>query len=170
MDTVFAFEKPLWEIVLRGTVAYLAIVVVLRVIPKRHLGNISPNDFIALVIIGGLTTDAIGGGSSSMLDYLMMAVVVIMWSYLIDLWEFRFPSWRRLTRDTPTLVVHMGKPLRANMRRERLTAEELAASLRAQGIDDVSTVKQAILEVDGQLSVIQFESGDGPEPVAGPDR
>lgn len=170
MDTVFAFEKPLWEIVLRGTVAYLAIVVVLRVIPKRHLGSISPNDFIALVIIGGLTTDAIGGGSSSMLDYLLMAVVVIMWSYLIDLWEFRFPSWRRLTRDTPTLVVHMGKPLRANMRRERLTAEELAASLRAQGIDDVSTVKQAILEVDGQLSVIQFESGDGPEPGAGPDR
>src|SRR5690606_1689760 len=125
MDSVFAFEKPVLELLLRGTLAYLAIVFVLRVIPKRHLSNLSPNDFIALVIIGGLTTDAIGGVSSSMLDYLLMAVVVIVWSYLIDLFEFRFPGWRRLTRDSPTLVVHMGKPVRANMRRERLTAEEL---------------------------------------------
>ncbi len=163
METVFAFEKPLWEIVLRGTVAYMAIVVVLRVIPKRHLSGMSPNDIIAMVIIGGLTTDAIGGGSSSMLDYLLMAVVVILWSYLIDLAEFRFPGWRRLTRDTPTLVVHLGRPVRRNMRRERLTAEELAASLRVQGIEDIATVKQAVLEVDGQLSVIQFENGGAAE-------
>ncbi|HLV13029.1 MAG TPA: YetF domain-containing protein [Trueperaceae bacterium] len=169
MDSVFAFEKPVLELLLRGTLAYLAIVFVLRVIPKRHLSNLSPNDFIALVIIGGLTTDAIGGGSSSMLDYLLMAVVVIVWSYLIDLFEFRFPGWRRLTRDSPTLVVHMGKPVRANMRRERLTAEELAASLRAQGVDDVATVKQAILEVDGQLSVIRFENGESPEGRPGGD-
>jgi len=167
MDSVFAFEKPLWEIVVRGTVAYLGIVVVLRVIPKRHLSNLSPNDFITMVIIGGLTTDAIGGGSSSMLDHLLMAVVVIVWSYLIDLLEFRFPGWRRLTRDTPTLVIHKGKPVRSNLRRERLTAEELAASLRSQGVEDVATVKQAILEADGQLSVIQYEDGDGP-PGGGP--
>src|SRR5690606_20949241 len=169
MDSVFAFEKPVLELLLRGTLAYLAIVFVLRVIPKRHLSNLSPNDFIALVIIGGLTTDAIGGASSSMLDYLLMAVAVIVWSYLIDLFEFRFPGWRRLPRDSPTLVVHMGKPVRANMRRERLTAEELAASLRAQGVDDVATVKQAILEVDGQLSVIRFENGESPEGRPGGD-
>jgi len=57
--------------------------------------------------------------------------------------------------------------VRSNLRRERLTAEELAASLRSQGVEDVATVKQAILEADGQLSVIQYEDGDGP-PGGGP--
>src|SRR5690606_27486448 len=78
MDSLFAFEKPVRELLLRGTLAYLAIVCVLRGIPKRHLSHLSPNDFIALVIIGGLTTDAIGGGSSSVVHYLVMAVVVIV--------------------------------------------------------------------------------------------
>ncbi len=157
METIFAFEKPVWEILVRGSIAYVAIVVLLRVIPKRHLGTLSPNDFIALVIIGGLVTDAISGGSPSMLDLLLMALVVIFWSYVLDLLEYKFPGWRRITRESPTLVVHGGKLLHANMRKERLTQDELAASLREQGIEDIANVKQAVLEIDGQLSVVRYE-------------
>ncbi len=160
MNEIIALDMPLWEILLRGTLTYLAINVALRIIPKRHLGVHSPSDLIALVIVGGLATDAIGGGSESTLTFLLMAMVVFLWSYVFNVLDYKFPSLRSITQDSPTLVVHDGKLLRSNMRKEKLTEEELEADLREHGIEDLSAVKLAVVEVDGQLSVIQYDEAD----------
>lgn len=151
------FETPLWEIVARGTVVYFAIVILFRFTPKRQTGSLSPNDMIALVIMGGIAGDAIMGGGTAMPDLLLMVVVIMAWDYIVNLAEYRFPRFRRISQDAPTLLIYRGEMLGNNLRKEKLTEEELIASLRKQGVSDVANVHQAILEVDGHISVLEKE-------------
>ena len=151
------FETPHWEIVARGTVVYFAIVILFRFTPKRQTGSLSPNDMIALVIMGGIAGDAIMGGGTAMPDLLLMVVVIMAWDYIVNLAEYRFPRFRRISQDAPTLLIYRGEMLGNNLRKEKLTEEELIASLRKQGVSDVANVHQAILEVDGHISVLEKE-------------
>lgn len=160
MGELFALEMPLWEILLRGTAVYLGLAVVLRLIPKRQAGNVSPNDMIALVVVGSLAADAIVGDARAMPDVFLMVVVVLLWDYAFNLLEFHFPRWRRVAQDSPTLLIHQGKVLKQNLAKEKLTEQELAAHLRKQGIEDPGRVKQAILEADGHISVIEKDEAD----------
>ncbi|KRW65200.1 DUF421 domain-containing protein [Stutzerimonas nitrititolerans] len=148
-------ETSLWEIALRGSAVYLLLAVVLRLAPKRHSGNLSPNDMIALVIIGSLAADGIRGDAMSLADLLLMGLVIVIWDYLFNLAEFHFPRLRQVTQDSPTLLIHNGKLIQNNLRREKLTEQEVSANLRKHGIEDVAEVRYAILEVDGQISVIE---------------
>lgn len=77
MAEVFSLSKPLWEIVIRATVVYFALVVLVRLIPKRKAGHISPNDMLTLIVIGGLATGAITGGSSSVGEILLMVGLIV---------------------------------------------------------------------------------------------
>jgi uncharacterized membrane protein YcaP (DUF421 family) len=155
MPESLTLEMPLWEIVARASAVYLATAVIMRLIPKRHTGNVSPNDLIALIIVGALAADAILGDAKSTLDILLMVAIILLWDYAFNVLEFYFPRFRQIAQDSPTLLIHNGRLLEKNLRREQLTEEELQASLRKQGIEDIGRVKQAILEVDGHISVIE---------------
>ncbi|MBE7927590.1 DUF421 domain-containing protein [Pseudomonas saudiphocaensis] len=148
------FEAPLWEILVRGSAVYLLVAVLLRLLPKRQMGSIAPNDMIALVIVGSLAADAIMGDIKAAADILLLIVVILAWDYLSNLAEYHFPRFRGVAQDSPTLLVYQGVRLRENLRKETLTEQELAASLRMQGIDEIAQVQQAILEVDDQISVV----------------
>lgn len=148
------FEAPLWEILARGSAVYLLVAVLLRLLPKRQMGSIAPNDMIALVIVGSLAADAIMGDIKAAADILLLIVVILAWDYLSNLAEYHFPRFRGVAQDSPTLLVYQGVLLRENLRKDKLTEQELAASLRMQGIDEIAQVQQAILEVDGQISVV----------------
>ena len=149
------FEVPLWEIVLRGSAVYISISVVLRLVPKRQIGNIAPNDMIALVIVGTLAADAIMGDIKAPPDIIVMILVILLWDYLANLAEYHFPWFRGVAQDTPTLLIHNGVLLRDNLRKEKLTEQELIANLRKQGVLEIGNVQQAILEVDGNISVVE---------------
>lgn len=148
-------SRPAWEIVLRTSALYLALVLLLRLIPKRRTGHLSPNDILALILIGGIAADGIMGGSVAPLDVLLMIALVVGWGYVLDLLEFRFRCFRRFLRDRQTTLVRDGRPLWRNMRREMVTEEELMAALRKLGIPDVAMVRTACLEADGEISVLR---------------
>jgi uncharacterized membrane protein YcaP (DUF421 family) len=151
---MFELTMPLWEIAARATIVYLAIILVVRVMPKRKTGHISPNDMLTLIVIGGMATDAIMGGSTSIGDILLLIGIVLAWGYVLDLMEFRMPAVSRLLREPETVLVENGQLLRRNMRSEMVTEDELMSVLRKQGISDLSGVRSACLEADGEISVI----------------
>ncbi|MBA1279577.1 MULTISPECIES: DUF421 domain-containing protein [Pseudomonadaceae] len=151
-------ETSLWEIALRGSAVYLLLAIVLRLAPKRHSGSLSPNDMIALVIIGSLAADGIRGDAMSLGDLLLMGLVIVVWDYIFNLAEFYFPRLRQVTQDSPTLLIHNGQLLQNNLRKEKLTEQEVSANLRKHGIEDIAEVRYAVLEVDGQISVIEHQS------------
>ena len=157
MPEFLVLDTPLWEIVLRGTAVYIGIALLVRVIPKRHAGELSPNDLIAVIIIGSLGASAIVGDATGTLEILLMIVVVLLWDYLFNVIEYHVPRFRKIAQDSPTLLIHNGRVLRKNLDREKLTDEELDASLRRQGITSTEQVKLAILEADGHISVIRAE-------------
>lgn len=136
---------------------YIALAVLIRLAPKRHAGNLAPNDIIALIVVGDLASSAILGDATSAPDVLLMIGVVLLWDYLFNLLEYYVPRTRRIAQHTPTLLIHNGKVLESNLRKEKLTEEELAANLRKQGVGEVARVKQAILEVDGHISVVNHQ-------------
>ena len=149
---------PLWEIGLRATVVYLVLILLLRVVAKRIAGHLSPNDILTLVVIGGIGTDAILGGSTSVGDTLLLIAIILFWAYILDMLEYRFPAFRRLVRDKETDLIVDGRIIRKNLRSEMVTDQELMAALRERGIDDPAMVRSARLEADGEISVIGKKS------------
>ena len=157
MGEAFELTMPVWEVLARTSLVYLATVFLIRVVPKRRSGSISPNDMISLVLIGALAGDAVMGGSTSFADILLMIATVVGWGYFFDVLEYHFPLVHRLLREPETALIHDGQILRKNLRREFVTEEELMAALREEGIEDPSMVQSACLEADGRISVIKRE-------------
>lgn len=157
MSDLFVLQTPLWELVLRGTVVYLAISVLMRVIPKRHAGKLSQMDLIALVIVGDLAGYAIVGDDTATLDVLVMVAIVLIWSYLVNVIEYYVPRLRHVSEHSPTLLIHDGRILKENLRKEKITEEELRATLRKCGVDSVERVRLGVLEVDGEISVVEMD-------------
>lgn len=155
LGKIFLLETPLWEIFIRGTLVYIALAIALRLVPKRQTGNIAPNDMIAVVIIGALAADAIVGESKTLLDLFLMILVIVFWDYISNVAEYHFPRFRKIAQDSPTLLIYKGVILEKNLRKEKITQQELAASLRLHGVSDIAQVQQAVLEADGEISLIK---------------
>jgi uncharacterized membrane protein YcaP (DUF421 family) len=88
---------------------------------------------------------------------IVLVSTIIFWSYTFDWLNYKFPWFNRLTEPPPLPLIKNGKMLRRNMRHELITEEELMGQLREQGLDDVGKVKEAYMESDGHISVVQQE-------------
>jgi uncharacterized membrane protein YcaP (DUF421 family) len=151
---VFVPSTPLLEIVVRGTLTYLGLFVLLRVILKRQSGNVSVSDILVLVLISDAAQNAMANDYHSVPDGLLLVAVIIGWSYLLDLFGYWFPGFQRLVHPPPLLLVKDGRILRQNMRRELVTEDELFSQLREQGLENLDQVKLAFMEGDGAMSIV----------------
>lgn len=145
------------EIFLRGTLVYIFIFVVLQVVLKRQSSHVTMNDILVFVLIADAAQNAMAGEYHSVGEGLILVSTIIFWSIFIDWLAYRVKFIGRIVQAPPILLVRDGKVLYHNMRREFITLEELMSQIRQQGIDDITRVKKAYLEQDGNLSVIGKE-------------
>jgi uncharacterized membrane protein YcaP (DUF421 family) len=143
------------DIVLRGIFVFFALYVLMRVIGRRELSSLEPFDLILLIILGdavqqGLTQDDYSL-TGSMLAIVTIAVLQIAVSFL----NFRFPRLRPVLNGEPVVIVQDGKPIERNLRRERLTSDDLAEAARLQGIGSLDEVAWGVLETSGAISFIK---------------
>ena len=164
---LFALDTPVLEIVVRGTVMYLALFVLLRVILKRGTGGVGITDLLVLVLIADAAQNGMAGSYRSITDGVLLVAVIIAWAWALDRLSYRFPIVERLTRPRPLPLVRDGRVVRENMRREAISMRELHSVLREQGVDDLSRVKLAQMEIDGRISVTLRDTPAGPQT---PDR
>lgn len=155
MLEVFALTTPLWEIVLRATAVYLAVFMLLRLLPKRTAGKFSLADLLTLIIIGSMAKTGIVGDSTSAGDVVLMIAFVLLWDYILNSLEYYIPFFRHILRDRQTALIQDGRLMRGNMRREMVTEDELLAALRKENVEDVSSVHSAYLEADGKISILR---------------
>ena len=153
--TLFSLDVPLFEIILRGSIMYISLFVLLRVILKRQAGSLGMTDLLLITLLADASQNAMAGAYMSLPSGLVLVCTIIFWSYALDWLSFRFPWFSRLVEPSPLPLIKDGKLLRRNMRRELITEEELMSQLREQGLDDVKKVKEACMEPDGHISVIQ---------------
>lgn len=153
--------SQLMEAALQAGAGYLAIVLLIRLIPKRQLGDASPHDLLAAIMVGGIAVDAIVPMRAGPGDGLIMIVVILSINYALAWLGDRFPGIRWLFSEPPTCLVRRGRPLMPALRREMLTLDELMIELRKQGVDELSHVRAAYMEADGTVSVLKGASGAG---------
>ena len=152
-------EHSVLDLFLRGTVMYLAIFVLLRLVLRRQVGDIGTSDVLVIVLLAEVSGNAMAANAASLPEGVVLVGTVLLWSYLIEWVQFRFPAFERLIREPKLKLIDNGRLLRRNMRTELVTVEELMAQLREQGIEERAEVKAAYLEADGQISIIRHDKG-----------
>jgi len=153
--SIFLPDTPLLEIILRGSLMYMALFTMLRVILKRQTGTLGMTDLLLITLLADAAQNAMAGEYKSISDGIVLVGTIVFWNYALDWLSFKSPWFARLIEPAPLPLIKDGKILRKNMRQEFITEDELMMQLRQQGLDDVSKVKQAAIESDGQISVIE---------------
>lgn len=151
---LFVPEVALLEIVVRGTVVYLGLVLLLRLVLKREAGALNLPDLLVVVLLADAVQNGMAGDYRTITGALVLALTIIGWNVALDWVAYRVPAVRRLLRPRPLPLVRDGRILRRNLRQEFVTEDELLAHLRLHGVDHVSQVKEAFMEGDGRISVV----------------
>ena len=142
------------DLVLRTIVVFVLILIVTRAVGRRELSSMEPFDLILLVVIGDLVQQGVTQSDYSLTGaatvIFTMAVLVVATAYL----SFRFKRLRPLLEGEPTLLIADGRLLEKNLRRERMTIEEVRAEARQQSIGSLRDVKWAVLETNGKISFL----------------
>ncbi|HEU0191378.1 MAG TPA: YetF domain-containing protein [Mycobacterium sp.] len=150
----FSFDTPPLEIMVRGTVMYLALYVLLRVVLKRETGITGMTDLLAVVLIADAAQNGMAGTYTSISDGILLVIVIIGWAFLLNWMAHRWRWASRIIKPQPLLMIRNGQLVRRNMRRELITDDQLREHARKQGIKDLMDVTESWMESDGQFSFI----------------
>jgi uncharacterized membrane protein YcaP (DUF421 family) len=142
------------DIVIRAFVIFIFIWVLMRVIGRRELSNMEPFDLIMLVVIGDLIQQGVTQQDLSVTGALLAATTIGVLTILLAWCNYRFPKLRPALEGRPVVLVEDGKAIESNLKRERITFEELAAQARLKEIESISEVRWAVLETSGAISFI----------------
>ena len=157
-EKLFVPSTPLLETVLRGTLMYLALFLLMRFVLQRETGALGLADLLVVVLLADAAQNGLADDYSSIPDGVLLVGTILFWSYALNWPGYRVPSFERLLHPAPMPLIRNGRLLRKNMERELVTEEELMSQLRLQGVDDLGEVKAVHMEGDGRFSVILRES------------
>ncbi len=147
----------LLDVALRSTAVYVFMIIAFRIFGKRELSQLSIADLVLIVLISNAVQNAMVGENTSLLGGLTAATVLFSLNMLLGYLMFRFKKIRTLVESEPVTLIYNGKVLRKNLESVLLTMDELNSAVREHGVEKTEDVSLAILEVDGNISVI---SGD----------
>ncbi len=152
-------DTPLLEIVVRGSIVYLTLFCLLRLVLKRQAGSVGMTDLLVLVLIADAVQNAMGADYRSVPDGLVLAGTLVFWNFMFDWLGYRYPSIERFIHPPPLPLVKNGRMIRKNMRKELVSEDDLMSWLRKDGIEKLSQVKAAFMEGNGKISIVKKKSG-----------
>jgi uncharacterized membrane protein YcaP (DUF421 family) len=142
------------EIVVRAALVFSCLFVLLRAMGKRELAELTPFEFLMLIVIGDLVQPGIMQEDMSITGALLAIGTVACCVLLLSYTGFRWPRARTVLEGRPVIVVRDGHVRRDVLDIERVPFDELLAAAREHGIGDLRDVDVAVLEADGQFSFI----------------
>jgi uncharacterized membrane protein YcaP (DUF421 family) len=143
------------DLVIRAAVAFLFVYLLTRVIGRRELSSMQPFDLILLVMIGDLVQQGVTQNDFSVTGALLVGSTIALMTVGVSYTSFKLPRLRPVLDGEPVIVVEDGEPIERNLRRNRITLEELAAAARENGIGSLDSVRWAVLETNGRISFLQ---------------
>lgn len=163
LGDIFGLEAGVVEMILRGTVVYWTVLILLRLAGRREIGSLGTADLLVLVLVADAAGDALSGGSPSVSDGIVVVTTIVVWSVLLDRAAYYSPLVHRLLEPDRVCLIKDGRILKSGLRSEHIGRGELMEQLRLQGIESITEVKRAYLEATGQFSVIKFGEEDPPK-------
>ncbi|HZX63507.1 MAG TPA: YetF domain-containing protein [Bacteroidales bacterium] len=136
---------------------YLFIVIAIRLFGKKELAQLSVIDLVFILLISNAVQNAMVSGDNSLIGGLIAAGTLFVVNYILKFLQYRFPQFSRALQGDAIMLVYKGKVIESHMRLAKITTNELLEAIREHGVEDVAKVDLAILEVDGNISVISHE-------------
>ena len=140
----------------RTVILYFLIVVGLRLMGKRQIGQLEPGELVLTMMISDLATVPMQDFGIPLFTGIIPILTLLSLSLLISQLSLHHLRFRALVCGRPSIIVENGAICQKEMRKNRFTVDELMEELRMKGITDLSTVKYAILETNGQISILPY--------------
>ena len=144
---------PWWELVLRGVIVYVFLLIILRVTGKRQTGQLAPFDLVLLLVLSNAVQNAMNGGDNTVLGGIISATTLVALHYFVAFMTYKSRKMEAWIEGTPRILIHDGVLDEDVLRSELLTRHELAAALRAAGCAEIKHVRVATLENNGQITI-----------------
>ncbi len=145
---------PVWELILRGGVVYVFLLILLRITGKRQVGQMAPFDLVLLLVLSNAVQNSMNGGDNSLVGGLISATTLVGLNFFIGLMTYKSKKLEAIIEGRPQVLVHNGKLFEDVMASAKLTHHELDSALRQAGCNCVEEVHSAILENNGSISVV----------------
>lgn len=155
----FAGWSGLVRVVIVGTLAYFALVLLLRVSGKRTLSKMNAFDLVVTVALGSTLATVILSKDVALVEGGTALALLVGLQFGITWLSVRSASVRRLVKAEPTLLLYQGSFLPEQLRRSRVLEDEVYAAIREQGIAALSGVEAVVLETDGSFAVVSRTEG-----------
>ena len=141
---------------LRTIILYAFIIIGIRLMGKRQVGELEPSELVLALLIADLAAVPMQDFGIPLLTGLIPILTLLCLTMALSVLTMRSVRFRAVLCGRPSVIVENGKLRQSEMKKNRFTVDELMEELRMQGITDLSTVKYAILETNGQLSVLPY--------------
>jgi uncharacterized membrane protein YcaP (DUF421 family) len=146
------------DVVLRAVVIYVVVFAFTRALGRRELSTLQPFDLILLIVIGDLIQSGVTQNDLSVTGVLLVLCTIGIMQVLTSYAGFRFRRLRPVLQGEPIVLVENGQLIDRNMRRERLTLDDLAEKARLSEIGSIGEIRWAVLETNGDISFIKQPS------------
>jgi uncharacterized membrane protein YcaP (DUF421 family) len=151
----------IWRTLVVGTLAYVALVSILRVSGKRTLSKMNAFDLVVTVALGSTLATILLSKDVSLLEGITAFLTLILLQYIVAWLSVRSATVRHFVKSEPSLLLYRGEYLDYKLKTERVTRDEVMAAIRSQGFGKLDEVEAVVLETDGSFSVIS-------KPTSGP--
>ena len=149
--------NPYFDIIIRSVSVYLFMVIALRIFGKKELSQLNTADIILVLLISNSVQNAMVGSNSSLLGGLVAALVLFILNFILKKVMFHSKSFSNLVQDKPLILIHDGKIDFKALSSLEISSDEMDEVIREHGLESYKEVKLAMMEIDGNISVI---SGD----------
>jgi uncharacterized membrane protein YcaP (DUF421 family) len=147
-----------WEFIVRAVVVYFFLMVLLRMTGRRQVGQLAPFDLVLLLVLSNALQNSMNGGDNSITGGIILATTLVATNSFVGWLAFRSKRIEALIEGRPVILVHDGRIDTHAMHEVRMTMHELEAALRQEGHAGPATVRFAVLENTGKISVIAMEN------------
>jgi uncharacterized membrane protein YcaP (DUF421 family) len=147
------------DVVIRAVIIYALVFALTRALGRRELSTLQPFDLILLIVIGDLIQSGVTQSDLSVTGVLLVVCTIGILQVLTSYLSFRFRGVRSALQGEPIVLVQNGQRIDRNMRRERLTLDDLAEKARLSEIASIDQIRWAVLETNGNISFIKQPTG-----------
>ena len=146
------------QIIFSTVAVYWFIVIAFRIMGKKEVSQLSVVDLVFILLISNAVQNAMVGADTSLAGGLVAAGTLFLMNFLFKEGLYRFPKFNRIMQGTVLMLIYEGKMDTQNMARAKISVDEIMETLREHGVERIEEVHLAVLEVDGNISVISNEN------------
>ncbi|HRZ96111.1 MAG TPA: DUF421 domain-containing protein [Paludibacter sp.] len=145
------------HIIFSTLVVYLFIVIAIRLFGKKELAQLSVVDMVFILLISNAVQNAMVGPDATLSGGIVAASTLFVVNYIFKYLQYRFPKFNKVVEGEAIMLIYNGKVLDSHLKKAKLTVDELLEAVREHGVTSIEEVNLAILEVDGNISVLSDE-------------